>query len=136
MGVDYVWQAAHAAIQAMLEQDNLEPYVLPTDVPKKTEDELVHIAKTVKANFLFAHLSEQQRRTVFEAMQKFHVRKDEVVIKQGDRGEHFYVIQEGDFDVYVAHESGPPELVSAHTQREPLGEFRFLSVSLDLWQYR
>jgi len=112
-----VSKAAHAAIQAMLEQDNLEPYVLPTDVPKKTEDELVHIAKTVKANFLFAHLSDQQRRTVFEAMQKFHVRKDEVVIKQGDRGEHFYVIQEGDFDVYVAYENGPPELVHTYSTR-------------------
>ena len=55
-----------------------QPYQLPASQPKKTEEELAYISEAVKANFLFLHLSEQQRSTTFEAMQKFLVAKDQV----------------------------------------------------------
>ena len=49
-----------------------------TIVAKKTPEEMTHIAETVKANFLFAHLNEAQRTTIFEVMQKVNVVADEV----------------------------------------------------------
>ena len=41
----------------------------------------------------------------------------QVVIQQGDKGEHFYVIQEGEFDVYVAHEGSKAELVHTYSTK-------------------
>jgi hypothetical protein len=38
----------------------------------------MHIAETVKANFLFSHLNEVQRTTIFEVMEKVNVVADEV----------------------------------------------------------
>lgn len=35
-------------------------------------------------------------------MVKRHVVPGEAVIKQGERGDHFYVIEEGQFDVLVS----------------------------------
>mmetsp|Transcript_35411 Transcript_35411/g.77332 ORF Transcript_35411/g.77332 Transcript_35411/m.77332 type:complete len:1057 (-) Transcript_35411:770-3940(-) len=113
-----VSKAARATIQAMLEEDDSSgPYTIPANQPRKTDQELAYISEAVKANFLFLHLSEQQRRTTFEAMQKTLVAKDEVVIQQGDKGEHFYVIQEGEFDVYVAHEGSKAELVHTYSTK-------------------
>lgn len=57
---------------------HVQPYTLPANLPKKTPEELAHIAETVKANFLFAHLNQQQRHTIFEAMEKILVTPGEV----------------------------------------------------------
>jgi len=104
-----------ALIQSMIAEQDNEPYTLPANLPKKTPEELAHIAETVKANFLFAHLNQQQRHTIFEAMEKILVTPGEVVIQQGDKGDHFYVIESGEFDVFVAHGTSAPELVHTYT---------------------
>lgn len=40
---------------------------------------------------------------------------NQVVIQQGDKGDHFYVIESGEFDVFVAHGTSAPELVHTYT---------------------
>mmetsp|Transcript_10771 Transcript_10771/g.14668 ORF Transcript_10771/g.14668 Transcript_10771/m.14668 type:complete len:1045 (+) Transcript_10771:197-3331(+) len=105
-----------AAIQAMLESEqDEEPYVLPDNLPKKTPEQLKHIEETVKANFLFAHLNEHQRSTIFEAMEMEEVTAGQVVIQQGDKGENFFIIEKGEFDVFVQHGAGEAELVHTYT---------------------
>ena len=49
-----------------------------TSVAKKTPEEMAHIAETVKATFLFAHLNEAQRTTIFEVMERVNVAAHEV----------------------------------------------------------
>lgn len=67
--------------------------------PVKTEAELARIAAAVRTNFLFAHLADAQRAQLFVAMKRVEVRKGDVVIKQGDPGDWFYVVDEGEFEV-------------------------------------
>ena len=49
------------------------------------------IQAAVKANFLFQHLNEQQEQRVFDVMKRVAVKKGDVVIREGDPGDLFYV---------------------------------------------
>jgi len=86
-------------IAAKAEADDDEEYV-PTLVAKAPE-EMARIAQACKANFLFAHLSPDQMSLVQDVMVKKAVTKGEVVIKQGDPGDWFYVVESGEYDVLV-----------------------------------
>ena len=73
----------------------------PADQPAKTSEQLAAIARAVKKNFLFSHVSEDKRRMLFEAMTPRQVTTGETIIKQGESGDHFYVIEHGKFEVYI-----------------------------------
>ena len=82
-------QALTIATSSIEEEDDGADYD-PGLVPK-TPDEFKRISSAVKANFLFAHLNEQQRTKIFEVMKRVPVKKSDVVIRQGDQGDWFYV---------------------------------------------
>jgi cAMP-dependent protein kinase regulator len=52
-------------------------------------------------HFLFGHLSKQQLDDLIMAMSRKDVKKGDVVIRQGDEGDAFYIVDEGTFDIYV-----------------------------------
>jgi CRP-like cAMP-binding protein/serine/threonine protein phosphatase PrpC len=83
-----------------------EKYIIADHITQKTEEEMARIAKAVKANFLFAHLNESQRNDIFHVMQKESVKAGEVVIRQGDEGERFYIVDSGAFEVRLASSPG------------------------------
>mmetsp|Transcript_49196 Transcript_49196/g.81695 ORF Transcript_49196/g.81695 Transcript_49196/m.81695 type:complete len:1065 (-) Transcript_49196:122-3316(-) len=72
----------------------------PTLVPK-TEEELERLQQAVKANFLFQHLNQQQEQLVFDVMQRVPTKKGDVIIRQGDAGDRFYVVESGEFTVTI-----------------------------------
>lgn len=78
---------AAAAVDDADEEGDYTPKVV-----HKTPAEIERIANAVRVNFLFAHLNEQQRAKIFDVMQRVPVKKDEVVIRQGDQGDWFYVV--------------------------------------------
>ncbi|XP_038067660.1 cAMP-dependent protein kinase regulatory subunit-like isoform X3 [Patiria miniata] len=59
------------------------------------------LSKSIAKNVLFSHLDENERSDIFDAMFPVKHSKDEVVIKQGDDGDNFYVIDDGEVDIYV-----------------------------------
>ncbi len=69
-------------------------------VEKNAEDALV-ISNAIKSNFLFQHLSAQQRTAVIGVMRQVDVKAGDWVIKQGDQGDRFYVVDSGRFEVRV-----------------------------------
>jgi hypothetical protein len=69
---------------------DLEAMMVP-----KSEEETKAIADALKNNFLFQHLNSQQRATVISVMQPVCVKTGDVVIRQGDQGDRFYVIDSG-----------------------------------------
>eukprot|EP00239_Pterosperma_sp_CCMP1384_P005868 CAMPEP_0197853594 /NCGR_PEP_ID=MMETSP1438-20131217/23022_1 /TAXON_ID=1461541 /ORGANISM="Pterosperma sp., Strain CCMP1384" /LENGTH=1036 /DNA_ID=CAMNT_0043468065 /DNA_START=138 /DNA_END=3245 /DNA_ORIENTATION=+ len=95
-------QKRAAIQQAAEDDDDDEPYAPPKDIVQKTPEEIANIDAAVKANFLFSNLSDAKRKTIYEVMLKRETKPGEVIIKQGDKGDHFYVIEKGEFDVYVA----------------------------------
>ena len=50
---------------------------------------------------LFSHLDENERSDIFDAMFPVVHICGETVIKQGDEGDNFYVIDQGTVDFYV-----------------------------------
>lgn len=67
----------------------------PLPVYPKTPDQLRRIKASIKNNFIFRDLDEEQERGVLNAMRELHVKKNEVVIRQGDVGEYFYAVESG-----------------------------------------
>jgi len=96
------------------DDDDENSEFIPPKAPTKTQAEIKMLEDAVKSNFLFSHLNMMQRLLLFQVMLKRHVVPGEVVIKQGERGDHFYVIEEGQFDVLVARGDDPAELVHTY----------------------
>ena len=81
----------------------------------KTSDQQARLKQAVSHNFLFTHLDDEQSNQVLGALQEKQIpAKDIKVITQGDVGDYFYVVESGDFDIYVNKagkvESGPDGL--------------------------
>jgi CRP-like cAMP-binding protein/serine/threonine protein phosphatase PrpC len=72
----------------------------------KTEAEELVISSAMRNNFLFHHLNSAQRTAVVGVMQPVLVNKGDWIIKQGDAGDKFYVVDTGRFEVRVK----PPTL--------------------------
>jgi cAMP-dependent protein kinase regulator len=66
----------------------------------KTESQLQRIRESIRLNFLFRNLDEEQERDVLAAMREVSVQPGEVVIEQGATGDFFYVVESGEFDIY------------------------------------
>lgn len=49
--------------------------------------------------FLFQHLSKKQMSDVVRVMSREQVVKGDKVIKQGDKGDRFYIVDTGEYDV-------------------------------------
>uniref|UniRef100_A0A8H8CLU7 cAMP-dependent protein kinase regulatory subunit n=1 Tax=Psilocybe cubensis TaxID=181762 RepID=A0A8H8CLU7_PSICU len=85
----------------------------PLRVYPKTEDQVRRIKAATGSNFIFRDLDEEQETGVLNAMQERKVVKNEIVIRQGDVGEYFYVVESGQLYCYIHPEplpsNWPPE---------------------------
>jgi serine/threonine protein phosphatase PrpC/CRP-like cAMP-binding protein len=73
---------------------------------EKSEDEIKSITSAISSHFLFQHLNAQQKSEVIGVMEPIDVKKGEWVITQGDKGDKFYVINTGTFEVRVKSPTG------------------------------
>lgn len=67
----------------------------------KSQEQLDRIKQSISNNFLFRNLDEEQERDVLAAMREVSVAPGHVVIEQGAAGDFFYVVESGEFDIYV-----------------------------------
>ncbi|CAG7853044.1 cAMP-dependent protein kinase regulatory subunit Short=PKA regulatory subunit [Serendipita indica DSM 11827] len=74
--------------------------------PKSTE-QIARIKAAIKENFIFRDLEEKQLQSILGAMEETHVADGEVVIRQGDHGDYFYVVESGRLEVYITSETLP-----------------------------
>ncbi|KAG7097116.1 hypothetical protein E1B28_004494 [Marasmius oreades] len=86
--------------------DGLENQTLP--VFPKTPDQLRRIKASIRNNFIFRDLDEEQETGVLNAMQEKTTVKDEVVIRQGDVGDYFYVVESGYLECFIRTGPLPP----------------------------
>lgn len=80
----------------------------PSEIPawkkvtiEKTEDAKERIRNAVKENFLFKSLDEKQMVDIVDVMGVKKVEAGDVVITEGENGDFFYVIDEGEFEALV-----------------------------------
>ncbi|RCK54887.1 cAMP-dependent protein kinase regulatory subunit [Candida viswanathii] len=88
--------SAEALNPAKLKSESWKP---PVNNLSTTEEE--NLANNLKNNFLFKQLDANSKKTVIAALQQKSFPKDTVIIKQGDEGDFFYIIETGTVDFYV-----------------------------------
>lgn len=65
---------------------------------------MASLSKAIAKNVLFSHLDENERSDIFDAMFPSSALPGETIIQQGDEGDNFYIIDQGEVDIYVNDE--------------------------------
>lgn len=98
----------------------------PLPVYRKTSDQLRRIKASIANNFIFRDLDEEQETGVLNAMQEQTAKVDEVIIRQGDVGEYFYLVESGLLHCYIRPEPLPPTWLSEGHSASLKPEDKFL----------
>ncbi|KAH8301602.1 cAMP-dependent protein kinase type II regulatory subunit isoform X1 [Drosophila kikkawai] len=72
-----------------------------TAVFPKTDDQRARLVESVKNVLLFRSLDKEQMNQVLDAMFERKVQPLDYIIRQGDDGDNFYVIESGIYKVYI-----------------------------------
>ena len=103
----------------------LDKDYVKTVIPK-SEEQKKRIEASIRGNFLFRSLDDEQYMDVVNAMAEKHVKTGEEVIKQGGIGDYFYVVEEGAFDVFVSRNGNPPIKVTEYENGGSFGELALM----------
>lgn len=90
--------AKRAAIDTEI-LDNFE--IDKSKVKPKTAEESLWLMKCIKSNLLFQNMSSGQKSELVEYMYLETIAENTTLIKQGEEGNTFYVIQKGTFNVTI-----------------------------------
>lgn len=105
--------------------DPSEDQELLAVVYPKTDEERRDLERAVLDVPLLRGLDEDPLRKVIDAMQKKNVKPGECVIRQGDDGDFFYVIQTGTFDTFITT-NGAEKKVFTYNNSGCFGELALL----------
>ena len=99
----------------------------PLPVFAKSAEQRARLGASTQRVLLFRQLSPAQYEAVLDAMFERLVAAGETVIRQGDEADNFYVVESGEFDVFVAKAGQPPRLVMSYVSGGTFGELALLS---------
>ena len=72
---------------------------------EKSHEEKLHIDDAIRGHLVFQNLTDVQRELLYKVLVPTKVKKGEWVIRQGTHGDHFYIVDEGSFEVRILSES-------------------------------
>lgn len=99
------WDVREIAADAFIEDD---------DQLKSHHSNRRSYEVTLADNPILCELSESERAELLSALQIINVTRDEVVIREGDRGDAFYIIQEGAVEVFKSDGKTEELLATLH----------------------
>jgi len=79
-------------------------------VHPKTDEQRARLQERVQSCLLFRTLDVQQLAEVLDAMFEHKVKAEEMVIRQGDDGDYFYVIETGVYSALINTDAGPKKV--------------------------
>eukprot|EP00294_Goniomonas_avonlea_P005610 CAMPEP_0114543934 /NCGR_PEP_ID=MMETSP0114-20121206/2615_1 /TAXON_ID=31324 /ORGANISM="Goniomonas sp, Strain m" /LENGTH=783 /DNA_ID=CAMNT_0001728295 /DNA_START=249 /DNA_END=2596 /DNA_ORIENTATION=- len=92
--------------------------------PKSAESEVL-LDRALQSHFLFSQLSDLNRRTTIDAMERVEKPRG-IIINQGERGDHFYIIESGKFSVFIEHDGQKVFAKEFDTPGQSFGELALL----------
>ncbi|CAF0859664.1 unnamed protein product [Didymodactylos carnosus] len=93
----------------------------------KTNEQRKRLKDAVIHSLLFRTLESSQIDQILNAMYEKEVTRGEVIIKQGDDGDNFYVIDKGTFDIYVSKQlDQTPVKVGEYDNKGSFGELALM----------
>jgi len=75
----------------------------PSNVCDLEESKRTSLNNSITKSALFQHLKDDEMSTVFEYLFACDATAGDVIIKQGDEGDNFYIIDEGTVDIFVSN---------------------------------
>lgn len=81
----------------------------------KTEEQLRCLQEAASNIIFIKKCGKDQRKILFNAMFEKKVTSGDVIIRQGDDGDNFYVIEKGEYDIFVKDASGTEKKVATLT---------------------
>ena len=94
---------------------------------KKSEEAIKRIMGAVKSNIIFSRLNELQLTMLQQAMMEHVVPAGSNVITQDEKGNHYYIVDSGDLDVFVtSDEGGQPQKVKGFGAGDSFGELALM----------
>jgi len=81
-------------------------------VHPKTDEQRARLQERVQSCFLFRTLDVQQFAEVIDAMFEHKVKAGDMVIRQGDDGDYFYVIETGVYSALINTDAGPKKVMT------------------------
>ncbi|XP_076328929.1 cAMP-dependent protein kinase type II regulatory subunit-like isoform X3 [Tachypleus tridentatus] len=103
------------------EDDDNDKVVYP-----KSDEQRQQLAEAVRNILLFRSLEQEQVQEVLDAMFEKKVQMGEVVIRQGDDGDNFYVIQSGIYNIYVNTDQEHEKFVGKYDNTGSFGELALM----------
>jgi len=94
-------------------------------IPKSPEQQAA-IRESIGQNILFQSLDTEQMAIVVDAMFEKKYQPGEVIIKQGEDGDLFYVLNSGVCECFVQKGDKPPALVKVYQRGESFGELALM----------
>ncbi|XP_076304119.1 cAMP-dependent protein kinase type II regulatory subunit-like isoform X1 [Tachypleus tridentatus] len=92
----------------------------------KTDEQRQRLGEAVENILLFRSLDEQQMQQVLDAIFEKKVKPGQVVIRQGDDGDYFYVVQNGVYNIYVSTEAEKNKLMGTYENSGSFGELALM----------
>ncbi|KAF9424913.1 hypothetical protein HW555_000214 [Spodoptera exigua] len=97
-----------------------------TTVFPKSDAQRQRLAEAVRSILLFRSLDAQQMQQVLDAMFEKRTEPGEYLIRQGDDGDNFYVIENGMFDVLVTGDDRIEKVVHTYEGSGSFGELALM----------
>ncbi|XP_043273577.1 cAMP-dependent protein kinase type II regulatory subunit [Venturia canescens] len=95
-------------------------------VHPKSDEQRQRLSESVKTILLFRALDKEQMADVLDAMFEKTVEPGDFIIRQGDDGDNFYVIERGKFEVYVRDQMGVEVMIHTYDNNGAFGELALL----------
>jgi cAMP-dependent protein kinase regulator len=92
----------------------------------KSKAAIERIKRSLPSKFLFSHLEEGEIDQVVGAFSEVSVSAGEDVIRQGDDGDNFYLVGEGELEVVITDGNGNSRLVSTLVEGDMFGELALM----------
>mmetsp|Transcript_20268 Transcript_20268/g.40158 ORF Transcript_20268/g.40158 Transcript_20268/m.40158 type:complete len:786 (+) Transcript_20268:29-2386(+) len=107
--------------------DETENHQAPLPIIKMSQASAELLFTAVSSSLLFSSHDEQTRRAVVEVMYLQELTAGEVLIKQGDEGDKFYCVEDGEFDVFQhARDTNTDKRVDFKKRGDSFGELALM----------
>jgi len=108
------------------EKDN-DAFIMPEGAVTAKDDETKSmVMKAVSSNILFQGLDPSQQGQIVDTMWLREVAAGESIIKQGEMGDNFYVVQSGHFEIFVRSKDGTVIKVATRDRGQTFGELALM----------